>query len=55
MKEYNMPNSGELIEKLARKLERMKFLNDLKECETVEDLKKITEKYEALCKEDSDK
>lgn len=47
-----MPNASETIEKLAKQLERLKFLNDLKECETLEDFKKITEKYEALCNED---
>ncbi len=44
-----MPNSAETIEKLARQLEQQKFLADLKECETIEDFKKLIEKYTALC------
>ncbi|MBE5926448.1 MAG: protein phosphatase [Lachnospiraceae bacterium] len=48
-----MPNASETIEKLAKQLERMKFLNDLRDCETLEDLKKLKDKYEAICKEDS--
>lgn len=44
-----MPNSAETIEKLARQLEQQKILADLKECETLEDLKKLVEKYTALC------
>ena len=47
-----MPNSGELIEKLTKQLERMKFLNDLEECETLEDLQELKTKYKALCEED---
>ncbi len=44
-----MLNSAETIEKLARQLEQQKFLADLKECETLEDLQKLTEKYTAIC------
>lgn len=47
-----MPNASETIEKLAKQLERLKFLNDLHDCETLEDFKALTEKYEILCKED---
>lgn len=48
-----MPNASETIEKLAKQLERLKFLNDLRDCETLEDFQELTKKYEALCKEDS--
>ncbi|MCM1166534.1 MAG: protein phosphatase [Lachnospiraceae bacterium] len=48
-----MPNNGEIIEKLARQLEQQKILNDLQDCETLEDFKKLTEKYEAICKNQS--
>ena len=48
-----MPNASETIEKLAKQLERLKFLNDLHDCETIEDFKALTQKYETLCKEDS--
>lgn len=44
-----MPNSAETIEKLARQLEQQKILSDLKECETIEDLKKLIDKYTAIC------
>ena len=47
-----MPNASETIEKLAKQLERLKFLNDLKECETLEDFKEVTKKYETLCDQD---
>ena len=47
-----MPNSAEVIEKLARKLERERILSDLKECNTIEDLENLKKKYEALCKDD---
>ena len=47
-----MPNASETIEKLAKKLERMKILNDLRDCETLEDFEKLKNKYEAICKED---
>jgi len=47
-----MPTNAEVIESLARKLERARILNDLKECETLEDLKALTQKYEALCNDD---
>ena len=50
-----MPNASETIEKLAKQLERLKFLNDLRDCETLEDFKKLTKKYEVLCEEDSKK
>lgn len=47
-----MPNSAETIEKLTRQLEHQKMLADLKECETLEDLQKLVEKYTALCEND---
>ena len=47
-----MPTSAEVIEKLARKLERAKILNDLKECKTLDDYQEITRKYETLCNDD---
>ena len=47
-----MPNASETIEKLAKELERLKFLNDLRDCETLEDYKNLTKKYETLCNED---
>lgn len=50
-----MPNASETIEKLAKELERLKFLNDLRDCETLDDFKNLTKKYEALCKEDNKK
>lgn len=46
-----MPNNAETIERLARQLEQQKFLNDLRECKTIEDFQKLTEKYEAICGE----
>ena len=45
-------NASETIETLSRKLERSRILNDLKECEALEDFKELTKKYEALCDED---
>ena len=50
-----MPNASDTIEKLAKQLERLKFLNDLRDCETLEDFKELTKKYEVLCEEDSKK
>lgn len=47
-----MPNTAETIEILARKLERVRVLNDLKECKTLEEFQELTRKYEALCNED---
>ncbi len=47
-----MPNSAETIEILARKLERARILNDLKECKTLEEYQELTRKYETLCNED---
>lgn len=47
-----MPNTAETIEILARKLERVRILNDLKECRTLEDYQELTKKYETLCNED---
>lgn len=51
-KGVKMPNTAETIEKLARQLERQRVLTDLKECKTLEDFQKLTEKYESLCKSD---
>lgn len=47
-----VPNTAETIESLARKLERMRILNDLKECKTLEDFQNLTQKYETLCNDD---
>lgn len=47
-----MPYNAETIESLARKLERARILNDLKECKTLEEYQELTKKYEALCNED---
>mgnify|MGYP007110280145 CR=1 FL=1 len=47
-----MLNSADTIENLSRKLERVRILNDLKECKTLEDYQELTEKYEALCNDD---
>ncbi len=47
-----MPNSADTIEILARKLERVRLLNDLRECRSLEDFQELTKKYEALCNED---
>lgn len=47
-----MPNSAETIESLARKLERVRILNDLKECKTLEEYQELTKKYETLCNDD---
>lgn len=44
-----MSDSAEIIEKLARHLEQRKILADLKGCETLDDFKKLIEKYTALC------
>lgn len=46
-----MPEYVETIERLARQLEQQKLLTELRSCETLEDFKKLTEKYEAICKE----
>ncbi len=47
-----MPNTAETIENLARKLERVRILNDLKECKTLEEYQELTKKYEIMCNED---
>ena len=52
MRDYEMPGSAEVIENLSRKLERVRILNDLKDCETIEDFRKLVDKYEALCNDD---
>lgn len=46
------PNSAETIEAFSRKLERIRILNDLKDCETIEDFKELVKKYEASCNDD---
>ena len=48
----NMPTNAEVIENLARKLERARILNDLKECKTLEEYQELVKKYETLCNED---
>lgn len=47
-----MPTNAEVIENLARKLERARILNDLKECKSLEEFQELTKKYEALCNDD---
>ncbi|MCD8117907.1 MAG: hypothetical protein LUE29_00200 [Lachnospiraceae bacterium] len=47
-----MPTNAEVIESLARKLERVRILNDLKECSSLEDLQQLIKKYETLCADD---
>lgn len=47
-----MPTNTEVIESLARKLERVRILNDLKECRTIQDFQELIKKYEALCNDD---
>lgn len=47
-----MPTNTEMIERLARKLERACFLYDLKECRTLDEYQELTKKYEALCNDD---
>lgn len=47
-----MSTNAEVIESLARKLERVRILNDLKECRTLEDFQELTRKYEALFNDD---
>ena len=47
----NMPTNAEVIENLARKLERARILNDLKECKTLEEYQELVKKYEKLCNE----
>ena len=47
-----MPNTAETIENLARKLERVRILNDLKECKTLEEYQELTKKYEIMGNED---
>lgn len=48
----DMPTNAEVIESLARKLERVRILNDLKECKTLEEYQELTKKYETLCNDD---
>lgn len=47
-----MPDTAETIENLARKLERVRILNDLRECKTLEEFQELTKKYETLCNDD---
>lgn len=47
-----MPTNAEVIESLSRKLERVRILNDLKECNTLEDFQELVKKYETLCEDD---
>ena len=51
-KEETMPTTAEVIETLARKLERARILNDLKECKTIEDYHELTKQYEMMCDDD---
>ena len=45
-----MSSNAEMIEKLARELERQKLLYDLQSCATLEDFQKLVQKYETICK-----
>lgn len=47
-----MPTNAETIEKLARKLERVRVLNDLQGCKTLEEFQNLVKKYETLCNDD---
>lgn len=47
-----MPTNAEVIEKLARQLERERINNDLQSCKTLEDFEEIRRKYELLCRDD---
>ena len=49
---FDMPANAEVIENLARKLERARSLNDLKEYRTLEDFQEVTKKYEASYNDD---
>lgn len=46
-----MPSDADIIERLARQLEQQRILYNLRSCETLEDFKKLVEKYEAICGE----
>ena len=48
----DMPTNAEVIEKLARQLERELINNDLQNCRTLEDYEEIKKKYELLCSDD---
>lgn len=50
--EAYMPSNAEIVEILSRKLERARILNELKDCQTLEDFQSLTQKYETLCEED---
>ncbi len=39
-----MPTNAEVIENLARKLERIRILDDLKDCRTLEEYQELTKK-----------
>lgn len=45
----NMPTNVEVIEKLARQLERERINNDLQNCKTLEEFEEVKKKYELLC------
>lgn len=47
-----MPTNAEVIEKLARQLERERIKNDLQSCKTLEDFEAVRRKYELLCNDD---
>lgn len=51
----NMPTNAEVIEKLARQLERERINNDLQNCKTLEEFEEIKRKYELLCSDDKRK
>ncbi len=49
-----MPANAEVVEILARKSERMRMLNDLKECKNFEDHQELVKKYKILCANDKE-
>lgn len=46
-----MPSNADIIEKLARQLERYILLNDLLNCKNLDDFSALTDKYKAICEE----
>ena len=48
----NMAINADVIENLARRLEREIILNDLENCKTLEDYENVTKKYKELCNPD---
>ena len=44
-----MPNNAETIEKLAKQLEQQKFLSELMECRSMNDVEELIQKYKTIC------